>query len=198
MEFILKLYAEPKDYWKSYYNLFDFTVLFISYFEITIHSFLTHEKHVNIEGLKILRAFRTLRTLRTISFIKGLQILVKALVDTIHRWLINIILLLLLLMYMFGVMGYYFFGTGDHADTKNWGSMSKAMLSLFTFVSADGWTDIQESMDEKGYKFSRLFTIVFIFIGNFIFTNVFIGVIIMSINQSTETYKVIVYFLDFC
>ncbi|CAD5117828.1 DgyrCDS6575 [Dimorphilus gyrociliatus] len=157
-----------------------------SYFEIVIVGFLAHKTTVNIEGLKILRAFRTLRTLRTVSFIKGLQVLVRALVDTIKRWLINIILLLLLLMYIFGIMGYYLFGTGEGSDKEHWGSISKAMMSLFTYVSVDGWTDIQESMDKKGYKFSRLFTISFIFIGNFIFTNVFIGVIIMSINQSTE------------
>ena len=31
VEFLLKLYAEPKGYWKSSYNRFDFLILFISY-----------------------------------------------------------------------------------------------------------------------------------------------------------------------
>ena len=33
-EFILKIYAEPKNYWKSSYNLFDFIVLAISYVQV--------------------------------------------------------------------------------------------------------------------------------------------------------------------
>jgi cation channel sperm-associated protein 3 len=33
VEFFLKLYAEPKGYWKSSYNRFDFLILFISYIQ---------------------------------------------------------------------------------------------------------------------------------------------------------------------
>lgn len=36
LEFVLKLYAEPLGYWKSYYNLFDFTVLVISFLQSTL------------------------------------------------------------------------------------------------------------------------------------------------------------------
>ena len=35
----------------------------------------------------------------------------------------------------------------------------------------------------------RIFTISFIFLGHFIFSNVFIGVIIMNISEATENYK---------
>ena len=66
--------------------------------------------------------------------------LVIALIDTIRRWVINIILLLLLLMFLFANMGYYLFGDGDK---ENWGSLGAAMLTLFNYVTVDGWTDIQ-------------------------------------------------------
>ena len=45
-------------------------------------------------------------------------------------------------------------------------------------TQADGWTDLQDSLTSKGYTGSQFFTIVFIFLGHFIFTNLFIGVII--------------------
>ena len=35
IEFILKIYAEPKNYWKSTYNLFDFLVLAISIVQVS-------------------------------------------------------------------------------------------------------------------------------------------------------------------
>ena len=30
MEFLIKLYAEPLGYWKSYYNIFDFIIFIIA------------------------------------------------------------------------------------------------------------------------------------------------------------------------
>jgi hypothetical protein len=36
VEFILKLYAEPRNYWTSMYNLFDFGVLCISFINVSI------------------------------------------------------------------------------------------------------------------------------------------------------------------
>ena len=36
---------------------------------------------------------------------------------------------------------------------------------------------------------SRIYTIIFIVLGHFIFTNVFIGVIIINISEATENYK---------
>ena len=36
VEFLLKLYAEPKGYWRSSYNRFDFLILFISYIQVIL------------------------------------------------------------------------------------------------------------------------------------------------------------------
>lgn len=34
MEFLMKIYAEPSTYWKSSYNIFDFTILLTSYIQV--------------------------------------------------------------------------------------------------------------------------------------------------------------------
>lgn len=34
MEFLMKIYAEPSFYWKSSYNIFDFTILMTSYIQV--------------------------------------------------------------------------------------------------------------------------------------------------------------------
>lgn len=44
-------------------------------------------------------------------------------------------------------------------------------------VKVDGWTEIQKDLDKRPY--SQWFTVIFIFLGHFIFTNLFIGIIIM-------------------
>ncbi|EDO37902.1 predicted protein, partial [Nematostella vectensis] len=96
MEFFMKLYAEPRAYWKSSYNIFDFSILGMSY----------------------------------------IQVLVIALIDTIRHSVVNVVILLTMLMGFFAVVGYYIFGyEADTGDKKNWGNLSTAMLTLFTFVT---------------------------------------------------------------
>ena len=46
-------------------------------------------------------------------------------------------------------------------------------------VKADGWTKLQDELSSHGFSGSEFFTIAFLFLGHFIFTNLFIGVIIM-------------------
>ena len=189
LEFLMKIYAEPRRYWYSGYNLFDFIILILSFGEFLYSLISDNVQDDRISSLKVFRALRTLRTLRTISFIKGLQVLVTALVHTVRKWVINIVLLLLLIMFLFGIMGYYFFGYTDEGDQEHWGTLGDAMMTLFSLVTVDGWTDLQAELDDRDFEYSRVYTITFIVLGHFIFTNVFIGVIIMNISEATENYK---------
>ena len=66
--------------------------------------------------------------------------LVTALLDTVRAWVINIIALLLLLMFVFAIMGYYFFGTSDNGDKEYWGTLGRAMLTLFSYVTVSSAT----------------------------------------------------------
>ena len=61
--------------------------------------------------------------------------LVSALIITIRKSVLNVVVLLVLLMVFFGVVGYYIFGYDETGDKERWGSLSTAMLSLFTFVT---------------------------------------------------------------
>lgn len=132
-------------------------------------------------------ALRALRALRSISFIRALRVLVNALIKTLWS-IINLLAVLLLIMYVFAIMGFYFFGPGEsetHASADQWGSIDTTMFILFDYVTADGWTQFSSELDDRGLKLARFYTVTFIFIGHFIFTNLFIGVII---NVRLSTY----------
>ena len=85
--------------------------------------------------LTFLSALRALRTLRSISFIRGLQVLVRALIDTFRNAVLHLLLLLFILMFIFAIIGYNFFGYDDGGDHRNWGNFGVAMLSLFNYVT---------------------------------------------------------------
>ena len=80
-------------------------------------------------------ALRAMRTLRFISFLKGLQVLVTALIETFRNSVLYLLLLLLIIMFLFGIMGYYFFGFDEKGDRENWGTLGTAFFSLFTYVT---------------------------------------------------------------
>eukprot|EP01135_Chromosphaera_perkinsii_P000476 Nk52_evm30s96 gene=Nk52_evmTU30s96 len=187
-EFCLKIYAEPKGYWASGYNRFDFFILIVSFGQVAIDA-QGDAIDIDLAFLRVIRALRALRALRSVSFIRSLQVLVAALMSTFQNAVLDLILLLSLVMYLFAIMGYYFFGFEDNGDKTYWGNLGVCFLSLFTYVTADGWTDIQDSLNEKGFKNSQWFSIVFIFFGHFIWTNLFIGLIIQNIERATREDK---------
>lgn len=61
--------------------------------------------------------------------------LVTALLDTIRKSFVNMVFLMALLIFIFGILGFYFFGTGESGDKENWGTLGSAMLTLFAFVT---------------------------------------------------------------
>ena len=54
--------------------------------------------------------------------------------------MLNVVILLTMLMAFFAVVGYYIFGyEEDTGDKENWGTLSTAMLTLFTFVTVSNY-----------------------------------------------------------
>ncbi|XP_048459938.1 cation channel sperm-associated protein 3-like [Rhincodon typus] len=181
VEFLAKIYVDPIKYWKIGFNVFDFIVLSLSF----IHRFLPLRLKRSLYWLHIVRP---LRTLRTISFIRGLQVLSTALVSTLKS-VFFVLFLLFLLMTVFALIGYYFYGNTDHGDYKNWGNLRSAYFTLFSLVTLDGWTDLQAETGRLGFMSSRIFIIGFILVACYLFFNLFIGVIIINIRETTKEFN---------
>ncbi|XP_076826081.1 cation channel sperm-associated protein 3-like isoform X2 [Clavelina lepadiformis] len=192
LEFVVKFYAEPAKYWTTWSNRFDFFILFISFTQVFVDQFYhdVAEEAAWTEALPILRtlkATRALRAMRAVSFVRGLQVLLTALIDTMKKSFINVMLILLFIMFLFAIFGYYMFGYAG-GDEENWGDLGSAFLTLFSFVTVDGWFDAQIEMDERTTQFSRIYTILFIVVGHFLIFNIFVGVNIMNIQEANENY----------
>lgn len=189
LEFLLKVYCEPVGYWKSNYNRFDFIILGLSYFQFVQQ--ISGSTGSNLTFVRVLRALRALRALRSISFVRALRVLVNALIKTMAE-VFHVIAVLLLIMYVFAIMGYYLFGGESESDNSSsaWSTLGNAIYTLATYVTSDGWAAFQYDLDARGYKAARIYSVVFIFIGNFIFTNLFIGIIINNLDEAQEEDRV--------
>jgi len=63
----------------------------------------------------------------------------------------------------------------------------------------DGWTDLLDEFEFADLLHQgRTFCLVGIVIGNFVFSNIFIAIIIMQISEATEDFHVIIYSCGFC
>ncbi|KAJ3200164.1 Cation channel sperm-associated protein 3 [Entophlyctis luteolus] len=118
---------------------------------------------------------------------RTLKVVVKALLNTLRTNVLDIVVLLLLIMFIFAVLGHYLFATDPGTQSyQDWGTLGSALMTLFVFVCADGWLPYQQTLISDGFVGSQVFTAVFIFVGNFIIANMFVGVICQNIDDATK------------
>ena len=73
------------------------------------------------------------------------------------------------------------------------------LCSLFILITAEGWTDVMKSLKNGGENFGIYFFIIsFLFIGHFIFGNLFVAVVIEQIDRGMSKIIGCFFELNFC
>lgn len=175
LEFLLKLYVMKLSYFKNAWNWFDFFLLLIIYNDLIWQNFYPTNSLSSIYYISI-KSLKAFRTLKAVSFVKGLQVILSALIKTLSNSVINVVIVTLLIMFIFSIIANSLF------PREEWSSLKNSMWTLFRYICGDEWPEIQDKIDN--FAGSRIFTIFFVFIGNFIFANIFIGLIIMNISEA--------------
>ena len=178
-EFLVKVYSDWLYFTKSGYDLFDVIILFISLVDMLISSGSTQTGL-----LKVFRSLRAVRLFRSVGFIRKLRLIINALGKTLRNSVLNVAILLVLMMFIFSILGYYLYGTGPF-KVNEFSSIKNAFFSLFRYVTAESWMGIQKSLTKAGYQGSEWFSVSFLFIGNLVLSNLFIGVICENIDEAT-------------
>lgn len=191
IEVIVKMLAEGKKPWRYFlnaWNVFDFLIVAGGYVE----PFLT----VDASWLMVLRLLRILRVLRLVTALPKLQLLVGALLKSLTS-ISYVGVLLFIMFYIYAVLGVHEFAQND---PKHFGNLGLAMLSLFRVVTLEGWSEIlyinMYGCDQTGYDGSTLCTnpeaqpmiavvyfVSFVMLGTMIIMNLFIGVIMNSMEE---------------
>lgn len=189
IELAFRLTAHGKNIWRFFtdpWNVFDFVIVLLCFLPADVHF------------IGILRIVRILRVLRLISILPKLQLLVNTLIKSIPS-IGYVIVLLTILFFIYGVLGCFIFGLNDPI---HFGNLHKAMLTLFSVVTLEGWVEILKinmyGCSNFGYEneitkcihsnpqpfAAVLYFISFILIGSMIFINLFIGVVMNSMAES--------------
>ena len=161
LEISAKVYAYRWRFFRDPWNVFDFLIVAVALIPAS-------------GPLAILRALRILRVLRLISMVPKLRFVVESLLHAIPG-IASIAVLLVLLYYVFAVMATGLFGSAHPA----WfGTIGKSMYTLFQIMTLESWSMGIARPVMETHPHAWLFFIPFILVATFTMLNLFIAIIV--------------------
>jgi len=172
IEITLKLYAYGWRFFKRGWNVFDFMIVAIAL--------------IPSAGIfSVLRVLRVLRILRLISVVPQLRFIVESLLKALPG-IGSIFILLSILYYIFAVIATQLFGP----QFPEWfGSLAQSMYTLFEIMTLEGWSDMARTIMEQ-FPYAWLFFVLFILIATFTMLNLFVAIIIDTMQTLHEHGKI--------
>ena len=159
----------PQDFFRDGWNVFDFTVVGAAL----------------LPGLRgdatLLRIVRLLRVVRVVTVLPDLRILVRALARSIPP-ILSLVVLTVMLMYVYGMVGWILFGD---QDPENWGNLGEALLSTFTMLTLENWPTLLDA-GMAIHPWSWVFFVSYVLLASFLVINILSAIIINSMEEVHE------------
>ncbi len=169
VEILIKMFAFGPRFFRQSWNVFDFIVVGIALIPAS-------------GPLAVLRALRVLRVLRLISMMPRLRFVVEALLHAVPG-ILSIAGLMLLIFYVSAVMATGLFG---QSFPEWFGSIGASMYTLFQIMTLESWSmGIARPVIEV-YPYAWLYFIPFILIATFTMLNLFIAIIVNTMQTLHE------------
>ncbi|WP_338661226.1 ion transporter [Pararoseomonas sp. SCSIO 73927] len=169
-ELALRIFAFRGRFFRDPWGIFDLLVIGISWAP-------------SGGDLAVLRSLRVLRVLRLLSVVPSLRNVVGAMLAALPG-MGSIVLLMGLMFYVSGVMATKLFG---ESVPEKFGSLGDSIFTLFQLMTLEGWVDDIVKPALENHPWALLFFIPFIVISTFVVLNLFLGVIVESIQTLRET-----------
>ena len=171
VEIALRITAERPiwRFFRSGWNWFDFVIVAVSL------------GFYGNPSLTIARTFRLLRVLRALSVFSNLQDVVRGLLGSLPA-IGNIIVLLTVHLFFFGVLGSFLF---QNIAPEQFGTPHQSMLTLVGVVTLDGWYETMQSLMAKSPN-AWIYFLSFVLTGAFVLLNLAVGVAVSSLDEARQ------------
>jgi voltage-gated sodium channel len=127
----------------------------------------------------VARLARLLRVTRLVSAFPELRLIVSTMLRSIPS-MGHILMMLGLLLYVYGVLGFYLFR--EH-DPERWGSLGAALLTLSQMLTLEGWVEVQAAVLGE-LPFAWVYFLSFVFVAVFVVVNLFIAVVLNNLETA--------------
>ncbi len=165
-EIVVLIAARGWHFFRDPWCIFDFLVVAIALIPAT-------------GSLSVLRALRVLRILRLINKIESMRRVVSALLGSLPG-LGSVFGLVLIVFYVSGVIATNMYAT---EFPERFGTLGMSFYTLFQVMTLEGWSEEIARPIMAIYPSAWIFFLIFIFISTFIVVNLFVAVIVDSINS---------------
>ena len=173
----LKLAAYRQRFFRDPWNWFDLAVVIIALLPAS-------------DSLKVLRALRVLRVLRLVAAIPAMRLVVSGLFRALPG-MGSAALLLLLIHYVFAVIGVQLYGGtlyGGYGDNgyDYFADLGRALYTLFQIMTLESWSHgiVRPIMDV--HPNSWIFFVLFVVISAFAALNLFIGILVNAMDSAKD------------
>ncbi len=133
-------------------------------------------------SLSVLRALRVLRVLRLVNKIDSMRKVVIGLLHSLPS-LSSVFGLIMVIFYVFAVIATNMFG---QKFPDLFGDLGTTMFTLFQVMTLESWSEGVARPVMEIFPHAWLFFVIFIFIATFVIINLFIAVIVDSLNSSKQ------------
>ncbi len=168
-EIALRIYAFRGRFFRDPWGIFDLIVVGIAWLPAS-------------GSLSVLRALRVLRVLRLISVMPSLRLVVEAMLHALPG-MGSIVLLMGLIFYVFAVMATKLYGG---ILPERFGTLGESLFTLFQMMTLESWAEANVRPILAQQPMAWLFFVPFILLATFVVLNLFIGVIVDSIQSMRE------------
>jgi voltage-gated sodium channel len=169
-ELLLRMggYADrPRDFFRSGWNVFDFVVI--------TASFVPGVR----ENATLLRLARLLRIVRAVRLLPDLRVLTVAVGRSIPG-VASLAAITLLLVYVYGMVGWVIFHESDPANFEDIGQSMVTMFVLLTLENLPAYIERGQDLSD----WTLLFYVSYVLVASFLIFNLFIGIVINSMEEA--------------
>lgn len=173
IELVLRIVSYGKKPWRFFkegWNVFDFVVVGLSPF---------------FQGqTAVIRLLRLMRLVRIFRFLPEVRILSASIVKSIPP-LMSMTVLITLLLFLYGMAGFYLFG---EQAPESWGNIALSMKSLFILLTLENFpVYLEEAMALSPLAIPFFLSYVFLIV--FTVLNVLIGIVLNAMDEAREEDK---------
>ncbi|XP_052794035.1 sodium channel protein 1 brain-like isoform X3 [Mya arenaria] len=181
LEAVLKLSALTKHYFKNSWNIFDLVIVVISIFDLTL---------TNVDGLSVIRIFRLLRVFKLAQSWGTMRLLLSIIMNTLGA-LGNLTLILLIVIYIFAVVGLQLFNdkyTPDKFDGEvirwHFKDIFHAFMMIFRVLCGEWIEPLWDCMRAADELCMAVFLPTLV-LGYFIVLNLFLALLLNAFASDT-------------
>ena len=200
IEACCKIIAFGDTYLKLGWNKFDFFVVVSSILDLMLETLDTKSMEFLTVAPQLARVMRVLRVIRIIKLAgkqEGLQAIIQTIVFSLPS-LLNVVILLGLIYFMFTIMGWFVFQTvitGDViSELKNFTTFVNGFLLVFALSTGEDWNKVMYDCTRNkadgcidglncGSNFAYLYFMMLVLVCSHVMLNLFILVIIQQFEK---------------